>query len=327
MNILVFRNSSLGDFLQASPALYFLKKKYQNSKIYYLSHSIKKNFSPLNSILNKKTLVDDFIFFYDDFRKIKKIFELIKILKSKKINKFYYLNEYKSPKRLIRDYIFFRIIFLFINFYGFFNIKYRNKNQILYLSKKIVPNIEKKNILDLNLKNLINKKKPVNKTKKYNFFVKKKYITVSVGGKNISTGFNYKSKKWSNLKWIKLINLILNKYSQISVVITGTKDELNFFSMYKSLIKNERIINVINKTNINELAFLINNSCLHLCHDDGSMHLSSLLKKKTIAIFHNHDFIDKAYPISKNTYIFRDKKNINGINIYDVMKQINKSLS
>ena len=74
------------------------------------------------------------------------------------------------------------------------------------------------------------------------YFLNRKYITISVGGKNISTGSNKKSKKWKMSRWLKLIELILKKYKNLFIVITGTKEELNYFSFNSTILKDTRVI-------------------------------------------------------------------------------------
>jgi len=325
VNILVYRNSSLGDFIQAIPSIYFLKKKYEGANIFYLSHLSRINPAPIDDILKNKFLVKEFIFFEGNFRKITNILNLIKLLKSKKINKIYYLSRYSCFQRLVRDFFFFKLVFPFKKINGIFDIKNRYKNETLYLAKKINKKIERADILKINLKNVVKKIK-IQKKISESYFLNKKYITISVGGKNISTGSNKKSKKWKMSRWLKLIELILKNYKNLFIVITGTKEELNYFSFNSTILKNTRVINLINKTSVEQLAYLINSSLLHLCHDDGSMHLSALLKKKTLAIYHNHDYENRSNPISKDFFIIRDKNNINNISIYRVYKKVIKIL-
>ena len=136
MNILVYRNSSLGDFIQAIPSIYFLKKKYKEANIFYLSHLSKINPAPIDNILKNKFLVEEFIFFEENFREMANMLNLIKLLKSKKINKFYYLNRYSCFYRLVRDFFFFKLVFPFKKINGVFDFKNRYKNEILYLAKK-----------------------------------------------------------------------------------------------------------------------------------------------------------------------------------------------
>jgi ADP-heptose:LPS heptosyltransferase len=110
VNILVYRNSSLGDFIQAIPSIYFLKKKYKEANIFYLSHLSKINPAPIDDILKNKFLVEEFIFFEENFREMANMLNLIKLLKSKKINKFYYLNRYSCFYKLVRDFFFFKLV-------------------------------------------------------------------------------------------------------------------------------------------------------------------------------------------------------------------------
>ena len=52
------------------------------------------------------------------------------------------------------------------------------------------------------------------------------------------------------------------------------------------------------------------------------MHIATLYNKDTICLFNNHDPEGKWYPLSKKSYIFRDKKGVDEISPYKVYKKL-----
>jgi ADP-heptose:LPS heptosyltransferase len=84
------------------------------------------------------------------------------------------------------------------------------------------------------------------------------------------------------------------KYTKCSVVLTGTKEDLKFKSVKEILsdieIKdNKRVINLIGKTNISELIWVIFNSNLYISADTGTLHLAVGLGVPAIGLFGPND--------------------------------------
>ena len=77
-----------------------------------------------------------------------------------------------------------------------------------------------------------------------------------------------------------------------------------------------------NKTNLKELFNIIQFSDVHITNDNGSMHLATLFKKRTICLFNNHDPIGKWNPSNKNAIILRSKGGVNSINPYKVFGKL-----
>ena len=147
MKILCFRNSNLGDYLISIPSLKLIRKKYPNSKIYYLT-SKSKNYRILPKIINNTLLVDKFIYFNPT---IHNYVILIKKLKSYNFDIFYYLNEKTNIFREIRDFIFFKIV-ASKKIYGFFSkkINYTKNSETILLAKRVKNNISKLQVVNLN---------------------------------------------------------------------------------------------------------------------------------------------------------------------------------
>ena len=301
MKILCFRNSNLGDYLISIPSLKLIRKKYPNSKIYYLT-SKSKNYRILPKIINNTLLVDKFIYFKPT---IHNYLILLKKLKSYNFDIFYYLNEKTNIFREIRDFIFFKIV-ASKKIYGFFSkkINYTKNSETILLAKRVKKNISKLQVVNLNQIKRKKKKSP------YKF----KYITISIGGFS-------QPEIWKLDNWIYLICLLL-KNKKYKIIILGTKSDYKNSIILKSKNK-KRIISLCGKTELDELFTLIQNSTVHITNDNGTMHVSTIFSKKTICLFNNHDPIGKWNPSNKNAIIFRSKNGVNGIKPISVYKKLN----
>ena len=69
----------------------------------------------------------------------------------------------------------------------------------------------------------------------------------------------------------------------------------------------------------------LNFTKLHICHDDGTMHIATLLNKKIITLFHNIDFKEKWFQgNNKNILQLYKKDGINSIKVENVINNLLK---
>jgi|TARA_B110000285_G_scaffold216900_1_gene264650 ADP-heptose:LPS heptosyltransferase len=289
--ILIYRNSSLGDFINASPAIKLIKELNPDSKIYFASQ--KKNtvgFVTPNLIPIKKKFIDQFLFYEYNFLSI--LFFLIKIFKIK-FDKLYYLNEYKFKSKEKRDFLLFKL-FRIKKMYGFDkgNFDYSKFNETFYLCKIVKNDISKK---EISYSGIFKK----------NRFIKKKYITISLGGRNIR-------KSWNLKYWEFLVNKITKRFPNLNIKIVGSTNELYNANIICKINKN-KITSICGKTSINLLFKVINSSSYHISHDDGTMHVASIFNKPGTAIFGITSKKGKWYPMNPKLRIFYPNKNINEI--------------
>ena len=178
--LLIYRNCSLGDFIVGIPSYKIIKDLNKNHKIFFLSlynndlSSIKPSeidlkYNPINKFIYfKKIKINNFINF-------------IKFIRKFNFDKLYYLNESRSITKTFRDYLFFRLC----------NIQ-KLEGFDFYKSFKLIFNLKK---TEKEMYNLISRTKITitkNKLNKYYFFSlkykkyysKKKYITISFGGRS-----------------------------------------------------------------------------------------------------------------------------------------------
>ena len=301
--ILCYKNSKLGDYLITLPTIRLIKKN-KDYKIYYLTVK-SKFYKNLPQTLEKTKVVDEFIYFNNNLLdKLKLIF----FLRKKKFDEFYYLQEKSNLFREFRDYFFFNLLKIKrIN--GFFlkQDDYLKNSETIQIAKRVNKNITNKDIDKLgNIERLLDK--PI-----YN----KNYITISIGGFS-------QPAIWNLNNWSILIKLILNRFNY-KIIIVGTKYDQNKANFLSRLNK-KKIINLCDKTNIKDLINIIKFSKYHITNDNGSMHIATLFKKKTICLFNNHDPIGKWYPVNRNAIILRPKKGVHLINSYKVFNRLIQSI-
>lgn len=301
--ILCYKNSKLGDYLITLPTIRLIKKN-KDYKIYYLTVK-NKFYKNLPQTLEKTKVVDEFIYFNNNLSdKLKLIF----FLRKKKFDELYYLQEKSNLFREIRDYFFFNLLKIKkIN--GFFlkQDDYLKNSETIQIAKRVNKDITNKDIDKLGIiEKLLDK--PI-----YN----KNYITISIGGFS-------QPAIWNLNNWSILIKLILNRFNY-KIIIVGTKYDQNKANFLSRLNK-KKIINLCDKTNIKDLINIIKFSKYHITNDNGSMHIATLFKKKTICLFNNHDPIGKWYPVNRNAIILRPKKGIHLINSYKVFNRLIQSI-
>ncbi len=320
MNILVFRNSNFGDYFISIPVLRLLRKKYKICKITYLTIKNRQKFQlPLR--IGKETLVDNFFLLnkknYQNFRGV---INIIKKIKKRKFDKFVYLQEYTNIFSLLKHYSFFYLtgISKIVGFaYYFKRKKYIKESETIQITRRIFNNIKIKKINNLiHIKSYGEKK-----------IIKYKYFTIGPGGFALGRLPNkikkYKPVRWKSEKWIKLCAILLSKYKNIKIVVTGTKKEKLLAIKLKKKFK-RRIIDKCGKTNVDEWINIIRYADLHICQDNGSMHLATLFQKKNISLFNNHDFYGKWFPLNQNSYVIRLKGDINTIDINHILRGVKK---
>jgi ADP-heptose:LPS heptosyltransferase len=301
--ILCYRNSKLGDYLITIPAIRLIKKN-KDCRIYYLTVS-NKYYKELPKTLEKTKIVDEFIYFNNNF--LDKL-RLIFFLRKKNFDEFYYLQEKSNLYREIRDYIFFNLSNI-KKIYGFFKKQenFFENSETIKIAKRVNSQIVNKDIISL-----VNINKQFNKP-----IYKKEYITISIGGFSQPVIWNLKN-------WSILVKLILNKFNY-KILITGTQHDLQTGNAL-SLVCKKNIINLCGRINLKDILNIIKFSKYHITNDNGSMHIASLYKKKTICLFNNHDPLGKWYPANNNAIIFRPKEGVNYINPYKVFNKLIQSI-
>ena len=106
--------------------------------------------------------------------------------------------------------------------------------------------------------------------KKQNIIV----INPGAGGKKYSI-------RWPKDKFIKLIDRLPNKFK---IVIVGSKHEIALSNQIKRKTNKKPLI-LTGKTNLNQLAYLLEIAQVVISNDTGTMHLAAAMGTKTIGLF------------------------------------------
>ena len=311
MKILIFRVASLGDFIHSTPAIKLIKQNNPDAKIYFASQ--KKNsegFVTPNLLPFKKKIIDEFIFYNNNYWSLS--FFFIKILR-KKFDKLYYLTEFSTKFKEKRDYLFFKMCRI-KEMYGFdlkgknteaLRANYTKFNETYYLCRTVDKNI---NPDQISYFDIFDRKK----------YSKEKYVTISMGGRNIE-------KTWQFENWEILIKKIINKFPNLKIKIVGSKNEIDNANKICRINK-KQITNMCGKTTVRSLFKLINSSQYHISHDDGTMHVASVYGKRGAVIFGLTAPKGKWFPLNKRQKIFYPKKNINETKPEVIFKKISSDL-
>jgi len=310
--ILIYRNSSLGDFIHATPAIKLIKEQNPDAKIYFLSQKTSDaGFVTPNLIPFKKKIIDEYIFFKNNF--ISLLFFITKIY-IKKFDKFYYLNEFMTKSREKRDYFFFKL--LRINEMHGFNLKGANSdkkrrdyikfNETYYLCRIVDSKIDMNQISYSDLFHKIKRSK-------------EKYITLSMGGKK-------NKKKWNIKYWESLIRKIMVNFPNMKIKILGSINEKDMGNIISKIDK-KKITNMCGKTTIKSLFNIINSSKYHLSHDDGTMHIASVYEINGAVIFGASGKRGKWFPLNKKQKIFYPTKDIDEFKPNYIFKRIYNDLN
>lgn len=101
----------------------------------------------------------------------------------------------------------------------------------------------------------------------------------------VSPGSVWKTKQWSNLGYFKVVEKLLAKNNRVALV--GGSNEAFSKEQLSQLEERypELFIDLVDKTSIHDLAFLVSNTRLLICNDSFPLHLASAYQTPTLAIF------------------------------------------
>ncbi|OQY09771.1 MAG: lipopolysaccharide heptosyltransferase II [Fusobacteriia bacterium 4572_132] len=292
--ILIIHTAFIGDIVLSTPLIRAIKEKYKNSEIYYLTTPSGKAILKNNPNLKK-------IISYDKNGKdkgIKKLFDLIKVIKEERFDIAIIPHRYlKSSLIAFGGKIKERI--------GYSNsegqmlltdkIKYQ-KN--IHEVQRLLSLIEEKNVsIKKNKIELYPGKKEIKKVdeiwKKYNLKGNKVII--------IAPGSKWFTKMWPIEYYNELIKKLIQDENN-KVILVGGNDEKDL-----KLIQDEKILNLIGKTSLLELAELLKKSDLLVGNDSSPLHIASAFNTKIIAMFGATTKSLGFYPWSKNSVVLENK--------------------
>jgi heptosyltransferase-2 len=108
---------------------------------------------------------------------------------------------------------------------------------------------------------------------------------LDIGFKNyicINVGVGGRAKTWEREKFIELTQLLSKAFN---IVLIGKIDlqDLNYYMQH--FINNGSVINLINRTSVNESMNVVKNASLYVGLDTGFTHIATLLGKRVLALY------------------------------------------
>lgn len=162
------------------------------------------------------------------------------------------------------------------------------------------------NIYILDLVTYMGKKIIDSNLKKEDFFPDLRNIYPSSDhGISVAVGTSSRDKVTSPYIMAEYLKLVIKKYPKEKIYLLGNgKLQENYAEKLIEILKNEKIINLVNTTNIEEAFEKIANSKIFIGFDSGMYNFAFTVRKKTIAFFennkksffHNEPWINVLYP-------------------------------
>ncbi len=113
-----------------------------------------------------------------------------------------------------------------------------------------------------------------------NIIPEKKYIIINPNASDLRI-----ERRWSAENFRSLIQNILEKYPELSIVLIGSTSEKEYTQTVMNSMDSNRVINMAGKTSIDDLIALIKHSQLVITNDTGPMHISFACKTPTVCLF------------------------------------------
>ncbi len=120
----------------------------------------------------------------------------------------------------------------------------------------------------------------------------------------IQAGASQGKRQWIPSKFISLIQILLEKLNA-RIVLTGTKKELSIITPIKEGCNSQNVMVAAGKTDIPQLAALLNLSDILLTGDTGPMHISVAAGTPVIAMFLASAFGFETGPYSEGNIVLQ----------------------
>jgi heptosyltransferase-3 len=305
--VVIYRVGSIGDHCISVPALKLIRSYFKLRKLILVSNSPNPNSikecSSIN-ILSKTGLIDEFIFYNSKFSFIKIFFKLFLF----QCDKLIYLMPVRSKFQLIRDFLFFKIIFV----KKIFGLKFSKQYQTHFFyenlniweseASRLCRLVHNFGTINLNC----NSSWSLNLTNSEYEFANRVLSNLSRPFFAISFGTKFKVKDWGHANWISLIKLLSLHKDLFSIVLIGSSDEYERGSNLLSYWEGESL-NLCGKVSPRESAAIMSFAKFYIGHDTGPMHLASSTSIPIIALFSSRSLPGVWFPggSSNSTVLYK----------------------
>jgi heptosyltransferase-2 len=300
LKILFIRFSSLGDILLTFPFVSAIKKKYPNSKIFFLTKSEYAELVSLNTDINKLIVFDKT---NDSFWKLSKtiknekfdyIFDLHNNLRSNIV-----LLGNKSKSSKFKKYSFRKWLLV--------NTKINYLKNLPPIRERYCSTANKFNLADsFELKEFIhNYAVSIDETYITNIKNKLPFLQNYEKIVGICPSAKHKTKMFPQNKIINVGKQLLNN-NRTAILIFGDHGEAEYCEKLKNALSADHAYNTAGKISIIETAAAMSLCNIVITNDSGLMHLVNLLHVPLIAIFGSTVKELGFYPAGKNAFVIEN---------------------
>lgn len=286
-NILITKYFGMGSILLAQPMVEAIRKKYPRAKIFFLTFGANHNFCQLikagDENLGLKT--ENFIIFCWD------VIKNILYLREKKIDicidlEFFskfstiisYLSGAKKRVGFYLDTLWRRNLLTHPVYYN----HYKHIRRIyLALAESLgceIDNLEEPKIpcspkVQEHIETLLQNYKTEEKTR---------YVVFNINANELCL-----ERRWPAYNFVKLAEKLLADFPQYKLVFIGEKKDRSYVRrvIKKIKLKNNNLINLAGKLDLEKLFALLKKSKLFITNDSGPLHFASALEVQTISFF------------------------------------------
>ncbi len=271
-SILVFSNTALGDTLLSTPAIRSIKSSFPNARVTLFIH---KNVYPL---LEGADYIDNFVIYYGGY---KKFFATVMQLRHLKADMALLLHS-NGPQDIPMAIMSGAKIILKTptksGYKHYLSYEFEKKTQHTIEDRLDLARAMGSNSLNTRMKL---PRRYYEDKKREIFPPDALVIGFQPGAANIY-------KMWPVEKFMELATMILQRYPNALIAVTGSKKEHGLGEAIKEA-NTERIINFCGKFSIESLPELINEMDVLVTNDTGTMHIAIALGVPTVSMFAGSD--------------------------------------
>jgi len=309
--ILIYRIGNLGDTICAMPAMVAVRRYFSDAWIGLLTNKEVTANPDAEEILKGNDFLDEIITYQPErIREPKYLWSLLKRVCSLQIDLLVYLSHSKNTsKRLIRDWLFFRLA-VYEKLIGFrlskpvrTHIKDGIKiplypQEVDRLMLVLAPLGIDPTIIDFRLP-IKEKDRQAVDTIWNHYELKDKNPIVA-----ISPSAKFPAKRWEVGRFAKVASILRDQFGAKILLIGGSSEGTSGEEIVKRA--GNSIINLIGKTNYMESAEVISRCHLLISNDCGLVHLAAAVGTPVVGIYSSRDFPGAWHPWGKNHTILRN---------------------
>lgn len=313
--ILLIRTAYLGDIILTIPAIKFIKSKFPQARLFFLTSTAGGELLKLQPYIDELIIYNAFWFYRQGL--LRMIFQYIHTLRYLRAQNFDLAIDFRGD---LRD-----ILFLVYASGAKHRISYGFRGGS-YLLTKVVQAKDKVHIIDyhLELARAVGADVPKNSfwsyynntpapfidnetTKKENPIPELRIYLSDEERKNavmtlvkhkvdlkriivgIHPGARLKLRQWAPERFAQLADILIEKYNS-QIIFTGDKNEETLIQQILSMMHHrQKVVNLTSQTTIRQLAALIEKFTIFICNETGTLHLAVALGTPTISLFGPQD--------------------------------------